>query len=327
MPPYLFIRFYTGLFLLPYLIVAKQRNLNSVIIYNTAKDIYDEREEHIMNRLLIVDGSNLLFQMFFGMPARIVNKQGKAIQGTLGFVGALLKIICRTEPTHIVVLFDGEHENTRSELNADYKATRVDYSQIPKQETPFSQLPDVYAALAYLDIKFAETETCETDDWVAGYAFTYGQETEIIISSFDSDFFQLITNKVSVLRYRGKDTVICTPDYIKNKFNIEPEQYADFKSLVGDTSDNIKGADKVGPKTAAYLLNKFGTLDNILINAESIEKASIKDSIIRNTERLRTNYKIVKLNNTVQLPFSLNDLAYIYTGMTTTDVLNGIGLS
>ena len=280
-----------------------------------------------MNRFLIVDGSNLLFQMFFGMPARIVNKKGKAIQGTLGFVGALLKIIRRIEPTHIVVLFDGEHEYTRSELNADYKANRVDYSQIPEEETPFAQLPDVYAALAYLNIKFAETETCETDDWVAGYALTYGQGTEIIISSFDSDFFQLITNKVSVLRYRGDSTVICTPDYIKNKFNIEPEQYADFKSLVGDTSDNIKGADKVGPKTAAYLLNKFGTLDNILVNAESIKKASIKDSIIRNTERLRTNYKIIKLNNTAQLPFDLNDLAYIFIGVTTTDVLKGIGLS
>lgn len=189
------------------------------------------------------------------------------------------------------------------------------------------RLPDVYAALAYLEIKFAETETCETDDWVAGYALTYGQETEIIISSFDSDFFQLITDKVSVLRYRGDNTVICTPDYVKNRFNIEPGQYADFKSLVGDTSDNIKGADNVGPKTAACLLNKLGTLDNILVNAESIEKPSIRDSIIRNTEQLRTNYKIIKLNNTVQLPFALNDLAYISKGATSTDILNGIGLS
>lgn len=76
-----------------------------------------------MNRLLIVDGSNLLFQMFFGMPARIVNEQGKAIQGTLGFVGALLKIIRKIEPTHIAVFFDGEHENARVSLKADYKAT------------------------------------------------------------------------------------------------------------------------------------------------------------------------------------------------------------
>ena len=279
-----------------------------------------------MNRFLIVDGSNLLFQMFFGMPARIVNKQGKAIHGTLGFVGALLKIIRRIEPTYMVVLFDGEHENARSELNVDYKANRVDYSQIPEEENPFSQLPDVYSALDYLGIKYAETETCETDDWVAGYALTYGREAEIIISSFDSDFFQLITDNVSVLRYRGDSTVICTPDYIKSKYNIEPRQYADFKSMVGDASDNIKGADKVGPKTAAYLLNRFGTLDNILANAESIEKPSIRDSIIRNADRLRTNYKIIRLNNATQLPFALNNLAYSFAEVVTTDVLKGIGI-
>ena len=64
-----------------------------------------------MDKLLIIDGSNLLFQMFFGMPARIVNKQGKSIQGVLGFVGALLKIIRRVEPSHVIVVFDGEHKN------------------------------------------------------------------------------------------------------------------------------------------------------------------------------------------------------------------------
>ena len=68
------------------------------------------------SKLLIVDGSNLLFQMFFGMPSRIINKDGKAIQGTLGFVGALLKIIRMTAPTHAAVLFDGERENERKEL-------------------------------------------------------------------------------------------------------------------------------------------------------------------------------------------------------------------
>lgn len=64
-----------------------------------------------MDKLLIIDGSNLLFQMFFGMPARIVNNEGKAIQGTLGFVGALLKIIRKVELTYILVVFDGEHKN------------------------------------------------------------------------------------------------------------------------------------------------------------------------------------------------------------------------
>lgn len=280
-----------------------------------------------MNRLLIVDGSNLLFQMFFGMPARIVNNQGKAIQGTLGFVGALLKMIRRVEPTHVAVLFDGEHENSRSELNADYKANRVDYNGVSEEENPFSQLPDIYAALGYLGIRYAETRVCEADDWIAGYALTYGRESEIVLSSWDSDLFQLITDTVSVLRYRGDHTAICTPDFVREKFGIEPVQYADFKSMTGDPSDHIKGAEKIGPKTAARLLNQFGTLEQILACAERIEKPSVKDSIIRNAERLRTNYKLIKLDNTAPLPFEPSELSYRFGGTTTKEVLRGIGLS
>lgn len=104
-----------------------------------------------MNRLLIIDGSNLLFQMFFGMPARIVNEKGKPIQGTLGFIGALLKIIRKTEPTYAVAVFDGEHENDRSALNADYKVNRVDYSTIPEEENPFSQLR-IYMKLLIISV-------------------------------------------------------------------------------------------------------------------------------------------------------------------------------
>ena len=79
-----------------------------------------------MNRILIVDGHNLLFQMFYGMPARITNSLGKAIQGTLGFVGALLKMIRAVQPTHVFVAFDGECENARTEIDSDYKANRPD---------------------------------------------------------------------------------------------------------------------------------------------------------------------------------------------------------
>lgn len=255
-----------------------------------------------MNRILIIDGSNLLFQMFFGMPARIVNDQGKAIQGTLGFVGAFLKIIRKVAPTHIAVLFDGEHKNDRTTLDADYKANRIDYSEIPEDQNPFSQISDVYAALDFMGIKHTETTICEADDLIASYALSFGEESEIIISSLDSDFFQLITDKVSVLRYRGKNTILCTPAYIKEKFDITPEQYADFKSLTGDSADNIKGAEKVGLKTAALLLNEFGTLENILSNAENIKKPSIRESIIRNAEKLKTNYKLIKLDNSTSLP-------------------------
>lgn len=278
-----------------------------------------------MNRFLIVDGSNLLFQMFFGMPARIVNDQGKAIFGTLGFVGALLKIIRKVSPTHIVVLFDGQHENERSGLDPDYKADRIDYSEVPEEENPFSQIDDVYAALDFMGIRHAETTNCETDDMIAAYALAFGKENEIVISSFDSDFFQLITDQVSVLRYRGEKTVICTPEYVKEKFGISPKQYADFKSLTGDTADHIKGAEKVGPKTAALLLNEFDTLENILSHADRIKKPAVRDSIIRNTEKLKVNYKLITLDDHVSVPFRLQELEYVYSGITTNEVLKGIG--
>lgn len=279
-----------------------------------------------MDRLLLIDGSNLLFQMFFGMPARIVNSQGKAIQGTLGFVGALLKIIRMVAPTHMLVIFDGEHENSRCELDADYKANRIDYGTVSEEENPFSQLSDVYRALTYLDIKYIETTDCEADDMIASYTLSYRDDTNVVISSFDSDFFQLIGERVSVLRYRGEKTVVCTPRYLTEKFGIAPEQYADFKSLVGDTADNIRGAEKVGAKTAALLLQTFGTLENTIRNAERIDKPSIKKSILENAERLSKNYELIKLKNEQPLPYDKCELMFEDIGQTTTEVLRGIGL-
>ncbi len=279
-----------------------------------------------MNKLLLVDGSNLLFQMFFGMPARIFNKNGKAIHGTIGFVGALLKIIRMTHPTHVAVLFDGEHENERAALNADYKANRIDYSNVPEQECPFMQLPDIYAALDHLAIRHAETTVCETDDLIAGYALTVGKDIKMVISSFDSDYFQLITDKVSVLRYRGLKTTVYTPDDIIRQFGVLPSQFADFKSLVGDASDNLKGADKIGKKTAAMLLKQFPTLEEIIANAERIERKSIRNSILENKERLQTNYRLIKLTDGAQLPFSLDELFYQGATETTSEILTRIGV-
>ena len=279
-----------------------------------------------MNKILIVDGHNLLFQMFFGMPARIINKDGKAIQGTLGFVGALLKIIKMVKPTHTVVLFDGERHNPRTDLDENYKANRMDYDNVPDDENPFTQLSDIYNALDFLGLKHTETTVCETDDVIAAYALKYGAKNEIVISSFDSDFFQLINENVKVLRYRGDNTQIYDVDTFKEKIGIMPEFYADYKSLTGDTADNIKGADKIGPKTAAALVNEFGSLENIIANCDKIAKPSVKKSVLENSERIRLNYKLIKLCDCAELPFSLDEIKYNYSGTTTTEVLVGIGL-
>lgn len=275
---------------------------------------------------MIVDGSNLLFQMFFGMPARIYNEQGVGIWGVLGFVGALLKIIHQIDPTHLAVLFDGENENKRMLIDSDYKANRIDYNNVKAEENPYSQLQYIYQALEYLGIAHKETVNCEADDWISYYANSYGYDNEMVISSFDSDFFQLLSDNISILRYRGDKSVICTPEYLQEKYGIKPCQYADFKSLTGDKADNIRGADKVGVKTASVLLQEFGTLDGILQNAEMIKKKAIRESVIRNRERLIHNLKLIKLNEKNDVPFTLDEMLFTYNGLTTTEVLRGIGL-
>lgn len=280
-----------------------------------------------MGKLLVVDGSNLLFQMFYGMPARIVNRRGKPIHGTLGFVGALLKIIRMTLPTHVVVVFDGECSSERSALDKNYKANRTDYTQMPEADTPFSQLPDIFAALDYLGIRYRETTDCEADDWIAGFAKAYGDAMEVVIVSQDSDFYQLITPRVQVLRYRGKQTAIWGPEMLQEKLGIQPQQYAAFKSLTGDNADNIKGADKIGPKTAAALMGQFGDLQTLLSHPEQIRKPSIRESVIRNSQRIQKNFALIRLDGAHSLPFSLQALTFQDSGATTREVLRQLELS
>lgn len=279
-----------------------------------------------METFLIIDGHNLLFQMFYGMPSRIVNQDGKPIQGIIGFVGALIKIIKQTNPKYILAVFDGEHENARNGILPEYKQNRTDYSAVTEEENPFSQLPDIYKALEFMGIRFCETVDVEADDVIAGYVHRYGQAVNVVVSSWDSDFFQLVSEQVSILRYRGKNTILCDTEFVERKFLVTPAQYADFKALVGDKADNIKGAEKIGPKTASALLQQFGGLKEILHHAENIERKSVRESIMKNRERLLKNYKAIKLLGTAQIPFVLEDLQYTYNGLKTMDIIQGIGV-
>ena len=146
------------------------------------------------------------------------------------------------------------------------------------------------------------------------------------MSSFDSDFFQLISESVSILRYRGDATVICTPCWLYNKLGVLPSQYADFKALTGDTADNIKGADKIGPKTAASLMARFGKLSSLLDRADEIERACIRESVKSSRERLLSNYRIIKLDGSAELPFSPEELLFTHTGESSSSVLRKIGV-
>ena len=279
-----------------------------------------------MNRLLIVDGMNLHFQMFFGMPRKIYNENGIGIWGVIGFVGALNKLINLTEPTHIAIIFDGEGHNPRCDVLEEYKANRPDYSEMGEEENPFIQLPLVYRAIEAMGIHFSEVHGCECDDVIASYAKRFGKELQVVISSFDSDYFQLITDNVRVVRYRGLSSVICDKNYVRERYGIAPEYYADWKSLVGDTADNIKGIKGVGPKTATRLINCYGSLSEMLANVEEVQPEKLREKIREGKEILLRNYSLIRLDDAGVLPFEIEELEYTAERIRTMDVLRKIEL-
>ena len=154
----------------------------------------------IEEKLLIVDGHNLLFQMFYGMPNKIYNEDNVPIHGVIGFIGALLKIIKINNPNYIVILFDKEQELDRKKINENYKDNRIDYSIISDDDNPFFCLKYIYKVLDLLEIKYTEVDIVEADDMIASYTFSYMDRYDIIISSQDSDFYSLINDSVNVFK-------------------------------------------------------------------------------------------------------------------------------
>ena len=255
-----------------------------------------------MPKLLIVDGHNLLFQMFYGMPSRISGKDGKPVQGVLGFIAALLKIVRITSPTHLLVVFDGEICNPRKEMDCNYKANRPDYSMLDDEDNPFTQLDGIYKALDFLGVVYTETSDCEADDVITAYSANF--DGEVVISSYDSDFFQLISDRLTVLRYRGDSSSFCDRDYVKARYGIEPQMYAEHKCLVGDSADNIVGVKGIGPKTAASLLLRFGSLENLIERCCEIERDKIRNAVIESRDRIFLNRDLIVLRPQATIDFT-----------------------
>ncbi len=263
-------------------------------------------------RLLLVDGHNLLFRMFYGMPDNFYSPDGHKYNALYGFVSALDRVLGMIQPTRVFVSFDSPDCGDRRELDADYKANRPDYSEMSPDECPFTQLPAIYAALERMNIPFAEIHGCEADDVLASYAVKYGGEYDVVILSTDRDYWQLVSERVSILNYHGYDSTLVTPATVREKYGVEPEQFADWKCLVGDKSDNIVGVPGVGPKNAAALIAKFGSLDEILRRADEIERPAMRKNVAAAQERLMLNRKLILLDGNAPLPMDAEDLRLKY---------------
>lgn len=265
-----------------------------------------------MKKIILIDGHNLLFRMFYGIPAPIRNSKGKDIKGLIGFIGSLKKIVAEFKPYSLYVVFDSEtSKNNNLAIDKAYKTNRIDYSNIPAEENPFSQLPLIKKALKYLNIAYLEVENNEADDFIASIVSKPINEYQYIIVSTDTDFIQLVDNNVFLYVPRGKKGILYNREEVIKKYNVIPEKYVIFKSLVGDKSDNIKGVNGIGNITAAKVL-KHNSIQEFI---EKNPTSRFSKILISNEKLIIKNQQLIKLNkliNTSEIIFDeLSNAIYI----------------
>lgn len=276
-----------------------------------------------MKNIVLIDGHNLLFRMFYGIPSPIKNSKGKDIRGLIGFIGSLKKIVEKFKPYSLYVIFDSEtSKNSNLAIDKEYKSNRIDYNNIPEEENPFSVLPLIKKALEYLKIAFLEVDNNETDDLIASIVSKHIEEYQYIIVSTDTDFLQLISNNVFLYVPRGKKSILYNEEEVINKYHIPPKEYVTFKSLVGDKSDNIKGVNGIGNITASKIL-EYHSIEEFIENNTNSKLSNI---LITNKELIIKNQKLIELNKYISTEdIIFNELSDVIYTSKTYEIIKNIG--
>jgi len=213
--------------------------------------------------LVLIDGSSYLYRAFFALPP-LTNSKGAPTGAIYGVLNMLSKFLRDFTPPHIGVVFDAPGKTFRDELFAEYKANRP-----PMPDDLRSQTQPLLSAVEALGLPVLRIDGVEADDVIgtlACRAAAAGQS--VLISTGDKDMAQLVNEHITLINTMS-GTVLDRAG-VKTKFDVFPEQIIDYLALVGDSSDNIPGIDKVGPKTAAKWLNAYGTIDGLLEHAAEI---------------------------------------------------------
>jgi DNA polymerase-1 len=242
----------------------------------------------------LIDGTAFLYRAFYAIR-NLTAPDGRPTNAVYGFTNMLLKLIREQGPEGLAVSFDKGGKTERHELYEAYKANR--------KETPEelrSQFPLARTMIEALDIPVFEKEGVEADDILATLALKEKKKGhEVFIVSSDKDMMQVVDSKVRIYDPM-KDTVV-GPEEVKERIGVGPERVTEYMALVGDASDNIPGVKGVGEKTAKYLLGKFGSLDELIENAEKIEKPRLRKLISEGTDSIRLSKRLAELSRDVAL--------------------------
>jgi DNA polymerase-1 len=251
-------------------------------------------------KLWLVDGSSYLYRAFFALPP-LTTSQGVPTGAVLGVLNMLNKLLKDEDPELIVVVLDAPGRTFRDELFEEYKAHRP-----PMPDDLRSQIAPLIEAIPALGLPMLRIEGVEADDVIGTLAERAAASgLEVVISTGDKDMAQLVSDRVTCVNTMF-DTKLDRAG-VKAKFDVLPEQIVDYLALVGDSSDNIPGVPKVGPKTAAKWLNEYGSADGIVAHAKDIA-GKVGESLRENLDTLELSKKLATIRRDLDLPLSPAEL-------------------
>ncbi|MCY7771258.1 DNA polymerase I [Bacillus haynesii] len=258
-------------------------------------------------KLVLVDGNSLAYRAFFALPL-LSNEKGIHTNAVYGFTTILMKMLEEEKPTHMLVAFDAGKTTFRHKTFKEYKGGR--------QKTPpelSEQLPFIRELLDAYQISRYELENYEADDIIGTLAKSAEKDGfEVKIFSGDKDLTQLATEgtTVAITKKGITDVEYYTPEHVREKYGLTPEQIIDMKGLMGDSSDNIPGVPGVGEKTAIKLLKQFHTVEELLSSIDEVSGKKLKEKLEEFKEQALMSKELATITTEAPLEVTLDSLGY-----------------
>lgn len=258
-------------------------------------------------KLVLIDGNSIAYRAFFALPL-LNNDKGIHTNAVYGFTMMLMRILEDEKPTHIMVAFDAGKTTFRHKTYSEYKGGRQKTPPELSEQFPFiRELLDAYGISRY------ELENYEADDIIGTLSLRAEQEGyEVKVISGDKDLTQLSSDKTTVAITRKGITEIeeYTPEHIKEKYGLIPEQIIDMKGLMGDKSDNIPGVPSVGEKTALKLLHEFETVEKVLDSIDQVSGKKLKEKLEEFKEQAIMSKELATILRTAPVEVELDEFQY-----------------
>jgi DNA polymerase-1 len=257
-----------------------------------------------VDRLLIIDGHAYAYRAFHAIR-NLRSPDGRPTNAVYGFVKMLTKLRATVEPSHLMVVWDGGLSAERLARLPAYKAQRPGMPDDLKL-----QLDEIGDYLNAAGIASFCREGVEADDYIACLAKRAAETgMNVVIASSDKDFMQLVSARVGLLNPNDKSETVWTDGQVRAKAGVGPSQIVDWLSLTGDTVDNIPGVPGVGPKTAAELLNQFGSVAMLYARLDEVKSERLRGALAGAAEAVRRNRDLVRLQDDLPCEFSPDALA------------------